>query len=70
MRPLVQLKKLTQKNLIQICNTALKHKNFKAGLATHFIQYHLRKHQSLIITKIFNVEIVSEFTLRYTDSSV
>ena len=37
------------------CNTALKHKNVRTGLATHLIRYHLRKQQSVILTKINNI---------------
>ena len=71
MRPLVHLKQVnTKKNLIYNCNTALKHKNVKTGLGTHFIQYHPIKHQSVIFIKIFTVEIVSEYTLRCTESCV
>ena len=71
MRPSVHVKQVnTQKNLIYKCITALKHKNVTTGLktATHFIQYHPIKQQSVIFTKIFNVEIVSEYTLKCTES--
>ena len=34
------------------------------------IKYHPRKHLSMIFTKIFNVEIISEYTFRYTESCV
>ena len=67
---LVHVKQVNTKNLIYNCKTALIHKHVKTGLATHFIQYHQRKQQSMIFTKIFNVEIVSEYTLRYTKSCV
>ena len=64
MRPLVHFKQVKTKTAIQQIVTT--------GLATHFIQYHPRKQQSVIFrpTKIFNVEIVSEYTLRYTGSCV
>ena len=71
MRSLVHLKQVKTKiNLIYNCNTALKHKNVKIGLGTHFIQNHPIKQQSVIFTTIFNVEIVSEYTLMYTESYV
>ena len=75
MRSLVHVKQVnTQKYLIYNCNTALKHKNFKTGLkiAIYFIQYHPIKQQSVpvIFNKIFNVEIVREYTLRCTESCV
>ena len=71
MRPLVNLKRAnTKENIIYNCNTAVKHKNVKTGLGTHFIQYHTIKQQSVIFTKIFNVEIVREYTIRCTESCV
>ena len=60
----------THKNLIYNCKTALKNKNVKTGIATHFIPYHPIKQQSVIFTKIFNAEIVSKYTLRCTESCV
>ena len=70
--PLVHIKQVdTKKILIYYCNTTLKqNKNVKTGLATHFIQYHLRKQQSAMFAKIFNVEIFTEYTLMYTNTCV
>ena len=69
---LVHLKQVdTKKNLIYYCNTTLKQKKkVKTGLATHFIQYHLRKQQSAMFAKIFNVEMFSENTLMYANTCV
>ena len=52
--PLFHLQQVNTKILIYNCYTALKHKNFKTGLATHFIQYNPRKQQSVMFTKISN----------------
>ena len=47
MIPLVHLKKINSKTVL-IYNTALKNKKVRTGLATHFIQLHPRKQQSVI----------------------
>ena len=53
--------KLTQKILIYNCNTALKHKNFKTGLATYFT---IRKNNNgfyFLKYPIFPVEFISKY---------
>ena len=55
MTPLVYLKKINTTNPIYNCNYALKHKNVRTVLATHFIRYNSRKHQPVTLTKISNI---------------
>ena len=64
MAPFVHLKRVNTKNLIYNCNTALKHKNVKTGLATHFTMRENNNRWYLLKYPIFHVEIVSEYILR------
>ena len=62
--------KFTQKFLIYNCNTALKHKNVKTGIATHFTIWKINNRCYLLKYPIFHIEFISEYTLMYTESCV
>ena len=60
--------KFTNKFLIYNCNTALKHKNVKTGIATHFTIRENNNRCYLLNYPIFHVEFIREYTLMYIES--